>query len=366
MKHLVKNQSAKTSIFALLIIIFVVLGCNRLTAFKANMFEGNNAEKAVSEVKAKIGKPFKITEVMIEKNELRIQAQDPNNPKNLDEYKYVSGFIVEPNPVKLNAMNDKLDQSAFPIDEINFAAVPQIVADALKQTAVEGGTVRRMTFQRGFAIVGNSAGSLGNARWNIEVVGTRENASAAANPQGKVVGVNLSQTSRGADYRVTTREELEKVQTALKEVLGANAKIYKILIYDKYFMAEIPNAENPKATDTYKFDVNGLTKGGLVPGVISGTHNELFSIADIDLTKVPEYIEKTRNRTALPDGTIGSISIQRTTISVMDKSFYTTLDVSLQSGVKRGMVVYDLANGEEVRVYKNGEIISRREVKSKE
>jgi hypothetical protein len=351
-------RPSKNLIFALLPLIFISLACSRLAAFKANLFEGDNAEKAVAEIKSKIGKPCKVTEIVIEKDTLTIQAQDPNKPQNLDEYKYVAGFVSGPTPVKLNALNDDLEKSSFPMDEINFAAVPQMIADALKQTAIEGGVVSKLTFQRGFAIVDNNAGSLGSARWNIEITGTRESASATANPSGKVIGVNLSQTSRGANYKVTTKEELEKAQNALREAFGADGKVYKIVVYDKYLFTTMINPKNPKVTDDYKFDLNGLTKGGLVRGSVMGSMQESFPLGDVDLTKVIDYLEKARARTGLSNGTVTSISIQRETKSVMNKEFYNTIDVSLQSGVNTGMVIYDLANGEEVRVYKDGEVVS--------
>lgn len=355
-----KIKSSKTLIFALLPMLFVGLACSRLTALKANMFEGNNTEKAVAEIKNKIGKPFNITEIVIEKSELRVHAQDPNNPKNLDEYKYVGGFVSGPNPVKLNAMNDKLEQSSFPLDEINFAAVPQIIADALKQTAVEGGQVKKMTFQRGFAIVGNSAGGLGTARWNIEVVGTRENASAAANPDGKVVGVNLSQTSRGADYRATTKEELQKAQDAIKKAFGADSKIYEFSIYEKFLMFSVPTAKNPKIMDGYKFDINGLAKDG-IPDLgrtpMTMTFRELFAVGDLNLPDIADYIEKTKKRLELPNGTVSFISVQREQKGVYNKEFRTIIKVSLQSGTDEGSVSYNNQGGAEATVSKNGEYI---------
>ena len=353
-------RPSKNLIIALLPLIFIALGCSRLAALKANLFEGDNAEKAVAEIKSKIGKPFRVTEIVIEKDELKISAQDPNKPQNVDEYRYAGGFVTGPNPVKLNAIFDNVEKSSFPIDEINFAAVPQMIADALKETAIEGGEVEKLTFQRGFALTENDAGALGNARWSIEIVGTRENASATANPQGKIIGVNLSQTSRAKNYKATNREELEKAQKALRETFGAGGKVVKIVIYESYVFPTLLHPQNPNVTEDYKYDLNGLTKGGFVSTTFTGKKEELFSLDDVDLTKVPEFIERTKTRTGLSDGKVTSISIQRETVSVMDKTYFMEIDVSLQSGVNKGMVVYNFATGEEVRVYKDGRIVSEK------
>lgn len=353
-------RPSKNLIFALLPLIFVTLACSRLAALKASLFEDDNAEKAVAEIKNKIGKPFKVTEIIIEKDTLTVRAQDPDKPQNLDEYKYVAGFVSGPTAVKLNALNDNLEKSSFPIDEINFAAVPQMIADALKQTAVEGGEVEKLTFQRGFAIVDNDAGSLGAARWNIEIVGTRENASATGSPNGKIIGVNLSQTSRAKNYNATTREELEKAQNALRETFGADGKVVKIVIYESYVFPTLLNPKNPNVTEDYKYDLNGLTKGGFVSSTFTGKKEEIFALGDVDLTRVPEFIEKTKTRTGLSDGKIASISISRETVSVMDDTYYMEIDVSLQKGVDKGMVVYNFSTGEEIRVYKDGRIVSEK------
>jgi hypothetical protein len=262
--------------------------------------------------------------------------------------------------VKLNALNDNLEKSSFPIDEINFAAVPQMIADALKQTGIEGGKVDKLTFQRGFAIDGNDAGALGNARWHIEITGTRENASAAANPQGKIIGVDLSRTSRGANYHVTTKEELQKAQDAMKEFLSADSKIYEIVVYEKYLMFSTPSAKNPKMMDGYKFDLNGLTKGGLsgLGGTpVTMTFRELFSISDVNLTDIADYIEKTKKRLELPNAAVSSISVRREQKGVYNKEFRIIINIGLKGGGDEGSVSYNNAGGAETTVRKNGKFI---------
>ena len=342
----------------LILLVGVGLGCKMLGRLgKTNFFEGGDAKVAAEAIKEKIGKSFNVTEVFIDGDEFRVHAQDPYNPKNLDEYKYVGGFVTGPNPVKLNAMNENLEKSSFPFDEINFAAIPDFAREAIEQSGIEGAQIYRMTFQRGFAITETDAGSLGNARWLIEIKGTREDVSAAASPDGKLLGVDLSRTSKAADYKVTTPEELKKAQTALRNFLGENAKVSEIVIYEKYLMCKTANRENPSVEDSYQYGINGLTKQGLVKlPKIKTPFNEDLTLGDINLPDAANYIEKAKQRVEMPDASLTSFSIRRTTKSVMDKTFRTEWGVSLKKGVNEASVYYD-NDGKEIRVRKNGKEI---------
>lgn len=259
-----KNLSVNCSVMVLL--VFVGLGCklSGLLPGKGDFFKGDGAQKAAAAVKEKIGKPFNVSEVFIDDDEFRVHAQDPNNPKNLDEYKYVAGFVTGPNPVKLNGMNENLEKSSFPFDEINFAALPEFARQAIEQAGIEGGEIYRVTFQRGFVITDNAVGSLGSARWHIEIKGTREDVSAAADPKGKLLGVDLSRTSRAKDYKVITRDELQKTQDALKNALGADTKVLEIIIYETSLSWSIPNRQNPNVQDSYQYGINSLTNKELI------------------------------------------------------------------------------------------------------
>ncbi|MEO6589485.1 MAG: hypothetical protein ABIP06_09290 [Pyrinomonadaceae bacterium] len=347
-----------TNCSVLLILICVGVGCKTLGRLgKTDYFAGDSAKVAADAINEKIGKSFNVTEVFIDGGEFRVQAQDPDNPKNLDEYKYVAGFVTGPNPVKLNGMNENLEKSSFPFDKINFAAIPEFAREAIEKSGIEGAKIYRMTFQRGFAITDGSAGSLGNARWHIEIKGTREDVTAAANPDGKLLGVDLSRTSKAADYKVITTEELQKAQDALKNFLGENARVSDIVIYEKYLMCKTANRENPSVEDTYQYGINGLTKQGLVQMPKINTQlNEDFTLGDINLTDAAKYIEKAKRRVEMPDATISSMSVRRTVKSVMDRVFYTEWSVNLKKGVNEGSVYYD-NDGKEIRVRKNGKII---------
>ena len=346
--HLTRKIS---TLFCLLILILFALGCNlmSLVNLKPDYFETDAAKTAAQAMKKKIGKPFKVTEITITDTEFTIHAQDPNNARNLDEYKYIAGFVVGPNPVRTNGLNENVEKSSFPFDEINFEAVPNFIREAVSRAGLEGGRVRKLTFQRGFAITDEGkAGSLGNPRWLIEIEGTRESATASADPKGNVLGVDLSRTSKAADYSVFKNGELNKAHDALKKFLGENAKVQEILIYDKYVFIKTPNPQNPKKLDEYKFDINGLTKSGLGGLTTASPLHESFSFSDVYLPDAASLAQKATERLGLQGGTISHISLRRDMDDVIKKTYKTKWLVHVKRGVDDGWVNYDL-QGNEIR-----------------
>ena len=353
-------KSNSSGVIALGLILFIVLGCSSLRNMvpkKGQYFEGDAAAKAAAAIKDEIGKPFKVLEIFIDEDEFRVQAQDPGNPRNVDEYKYVAGFVSGPTPVQLSGIYDA-DKSSFPFDDIDFTAIPKFCEDALKRADIEGGKIYRLTFQRAFAMTENDAGALGAPRWHIEINGARENVTAAADPKGKLLGVDLSRTSKAADYKLLDEAELQRAQDLVKNTMGANAQLIEMVFYDKFFMFKVPNAENPKVSDDYKYDINGISRSGLVkmPAIrMPGSEN--FAIDSVDFANAARFFEKAKQRVGMPNASLGSLSVRRNSSMFDKKGFRTTWHVSLKSGVNEGSVDYD-NDGTEIRVRKNGETIS--------
>jgi hypothetical protein len=355
-------KSNGPGMLSLIILIFVALGCSGIKNMlpkKGQYFEGDGAQKAAQAIKDKIGKPFKVVEIFIDEDEFRVQAQDPSQPRNVDEYKYVAGFVTGPTPVQLNGLVKDADKSSFPFDDIDFASVPKFCKEAIDRAGIEGGKIYRLTFQRGFAITDDGkAGSLGAPRWQIEINGSRENVTAAADPKGKLLGVDLSRTSKAADYQLLTEDELQKAQEIVKNNIGDNTEIIEMVFYDKFFMFKVPNAENPKVSDDYKYDINGITRAGLVKSsVMRSQGSENYSINDVDFANAALFFEKAKERVGMPNASLGSLSVRRQSSVFDKKGFRTKWYVSLKSGVNEASVEYD-NDGNEISVRKNGDVIS--------
>ena len=351
-----KNQL--TLSITIFLMIVVGLGCRRLgRGEKTNYLEGKNAQNAAEKVKEKLGKPFKVYEVVIEENEIRLQAQDPSNPQNLDEYKVVGDFVLGPNPIKLNAMQRDLEKSTFPFDEINFAAVGDFTREALQKAQIEGAIVKRITFQRAFAITEKSVGSLGNARWLIEIEGTRESVKAVASPDGKLLGVDRSRTNQAANYKVITPEELQKAQDALKTRLGEAGKLGEVVIYEDYLTCSVENEENPNLADGYRFGINGLTESRLKKS--PRTQFQIFgnfSLNDFNFLNAGNYIAQANQRIEMPGAVFNRMTIQRKRESHRSNDFYMVWTVYFSQGVNEATVLLNNA-GKITRISKNGKTI---------
>lgn len=345
------------SILVIILTILIGLGCRMMGIEKVNYLEGKNAQSAAEKVKDKIGKPFKVYQVLIEEKEFRLQAQDPNNPQNLDEYKVSNGFVSGPNPVKLNAMQKDLDKTTFPFDEINFAAIPEFTREAVEKAKIEGAKVNRLEFQRAFALKETGMGSLGNGRWIIQIEGTRESASAVASPDGKLAGVDLSRTTRAASYKVTTPEELKKAGDALKANLGESVTLGEIVIYPDYLSCNVEDSKNPNVSDGYQFGINGLTKSRVER--IPRTHLRNFadfSLSEVNLLNATDYIAQAKQRIEMPDAVFTSMLVRRKKDSSERDQFHIIWTANFKQDRNEATVIFN-NDGKIIQISKNGQTI---------
>ena len=321
----------------LLILLSMTFGCRLLMKqSKTNFFEKNAAEKAANAVKSKVGFSFKVQEVEITENTFTMKIETPGNPQNVDEYTYLGYFVPEPKPVQLNGNTRTLDK--LPFEEIDFTVVPQIVKNALEKTRVEGGKVTKLDF---YAYKGYKFG------WNVTIQGTRESASAGADINGNIVSIDLSQTSRAAEYKIINEPELNSATAAIKSRFGEDARFAEVKIDEKWVSLKAANKENANMLDTFAFGISGLKKTPLppLPASISG---EPFAFSSIDLKNAISLLQRTKDKLKLPDGQVSAITIKNETDYSLNKIRQNTFEkirlvwtVSIKKGLNSGFVKYD-------------------------
>jgi hypothetical protein len=137
------------SLFALAavaILIIVIVGCklSSLPGAKMNMFEGSNAQDGAAKIKSKIGvSDIKVSRMDIREDHVQIVVQDPNKPKNFDQYTYEKGSVKGPEPVPAMSFGNQeltADKSRlFNLSEVNLGLVPEVCKKAADKAQIEDG-----------------------------------------------------------------------------------------------------------------------------------------------------------------------------------------------------------------------------------
>jgi hypothetical protein len=280
---------------------------------KTDYLEANNAQVAMQAISGKIGKPFKIFKVEIEKDSFVAQIQELQKPQNLDQYQYSHGVVLGPTPVQLDSYYN-FAKYVFPYDEQDFSSIQTLVQDAGKAAQIENAKVSHLTLNRG--IGGNAANDLPNGeffqvRWYLKIHGSCANSSGVADERGKLITVDLSKTDAGKNYQILNAGELSKAQDAIKKSFGDEKKIYKIAIsIPKSLAVYVPNQKDSNQTDNYLFDIYGLNNKGTswLPRI---AFQEAFSINEIQLADADKLVQKAANVLNIHDQNVNSISIER-------------------------------------------------------
>jgi hypothetical protein len=323
------------------------------------MFEGTAMSDAAAAFKKKLGGSFKALDVQIKPDSVTLRAQDPNQPAHVDEYGY-SAFLKSvsgPRPVELSSLENNLDNTLFDFDSVNWAATESLANEAIKRTQIDGGKIEKITVERALAI-GNLVTKSGSLGWTIEVNNSREHATAYADPQGKITKLDLSHTSRAANFNLLTAEALREAVSQIDSNFGGHALVMDIGLRDKtlYFKAQDPTT---KEINQYSYDINGITRDVImdlgatdqdVRKIQRGHKIEevLFELDSIKLEQAPEFGQRAMQRVGLENAHIDSIHVKREE-QVRTKKLLTFWEIDCQAHRKWGTVFYDM-NGKELGV----------------
>lgn len=355
--QLTKTESKLVSLSALFLVVGALLACNLSKMLsKSNMFEGTAMQDAAAAFKKKIGGPIKALSLEIETDSATLRAQDPKNPQHVDEYKYVKGLVTGPNPVELNTMERKLDQTLFDLDEVNLAATPALAKAALERTKLEGGKVTKMEIERSLdlsAVLDRSSNDLiksGSVQWTVSVEGTREHASVVASTKGDIKGVDLSQTARAANVNYYEGDATSKAASQIKEAFGGRVKLLDLIIYDKYVWFKAQDPQKPGEFNQYKCDINGVSRNRAVdlrmilgPSGWNLTPEDfLFDLDEVNFVKTSDLAKATLDKLQIDGGHVTLMKVSRGSWGTIRDNKEIKWEVSVTGArQKSGYVVYD-------------------------
>ena len=341
----------------------LLAACSRKPA--PTLFESNVATAAVQQITAKLRRPVRVLEIEITPYSLSMQVQDPAAPTHVDEYRYSQVNLVffhhtsvsGPRAVQPQLINPKLAENLFNLEEVNLAAVPAAVQEAIKQTALEGGgTVERIEIKRTIGIL--PVPYNGDVEWAISVRSPRETASAYADAQGHVDRLDLSGTERAKTLDLTEGGALlDQVLGRIRKTFGGNKPVFlKLDISPNRIWFLVRATEPPYKVKKQICDLNGLhddvfgnLQDEMQPGMTQlidkmqhkgpVTESQCFSLDEIDWSKLPEM------RTAAIQQMGGAVTI--TEVNLRRRVGYASpLSVEwefiTQRRFEQGFVQYDI------------------------
>ena len=355
-----KQSCVKTRITVLLaagILFPASLACNFSPKLltEETMFQGTVMKEAAAAFQERLGGRVKALSLEVEKGSATLRAQDPNNLKNVYEYSYAKGLILGPSPVKLNVLERNLDAALFDLDDINLAATESLARRAVEQTRLDGGRVTRMVIERGLKVA-SDVSKTGAVRWVVTVERGRENAAAYADMKGNIVGLDLSQTARAAQFSLYSADALLEAVPKIKEAFGVDVKLYELIIYEKYLLFKVLDPKNRREVNQYKYDVNGVTSDALHSNILPllpqpqnprlKLEDLLFNLSDVGLESAPNLGKKALERLSFSQGQVSFFKVSRQPRSFRQAFLVTRWEVFCKDGSRSATIVYDLSGKE--------------------
>ncbi len=369
--------------------LFSLTACSRQDSSESalstpTLFERNAAQDAAQTLAKKIGgsRGVRALNIDITPDTLTIQAQDPAAPTHVDEYRFtqvrlssrnprtgrsaparglLSLFSWEwtsgPKPVQVNLINPKLEENLFDLADIDFATVANTVREAEKRVALEeGGAVERIRIQRHLYLLPSPRSA--EVEWDISVRSPRETATAYADAKGRITRLNLDGTVRAKT--VDMREggpPLDDAIARIRDYFGKDARVIKNFHFaTTYVWFDAPDPKNPRNSEQYSCNINGLFKSGLgstptIPRLGdepagSGDAN-LFSVDEVDWSRLPALKKAALETLAIPGGSVSSINLARPPARgvVAAKPVQWEIAVKGGNGGEEGTVYFDASNG---------------------
>jgi hypothetical protein len=134
--------------------------------------------------KEKLRGPVRIRKLTVLSDIVIAEIQDPKKKSNVDRYQLRDGVVADGEPVRLHeSPAAKLDEALVDIDSVDFAALPGIVADAVRRLSIEEGRVSLASLKRGLPFTRE-------VRWRIDVEGPRRSGSVQYDTAGGVKEVS--------------------------------------------------------------------------------------------------------------------------------------------------------------------------------
>lgn len=312
-----KNQT----LLALGLMLCALVACRTLRdiAKGPKLLEGSNMEKAVIAFKERIGtSPVSALKLVVTNEWAVLHVRNPQQADKVDKYEYVNGICSGPKPAALDGTEEvgNRDKYSFPLDEVNFAAMPDVVKGALARTELREGKVEKITIRKGFLYRLQDSDKTPAVNWDVEIRGYNESAEVFANAHGDIVFVDLSHTLRAEKQNYLDPKALQDAVNDIKRTFNGRVYFASFVVDRKSIVFLAATSLTSDELTHYIYNLNGMTRdefglhGDETPADRE-PHEFLFRIDEIDLSKTSQVVSTAISKAGGEDPVLGSMSFQR-------------------------------------------------------
>jgi hypothetical protein len=309
-----------------------------------SFFDEGRAQTALDKIFGKANHPTKIFDLEIRPLELTIEVQDPASPRHINSWvdqinttpvvRWINPeSLLGPRAVEPTLLNPDLDANLFEFKPADAAVVAKMVAAAIAKADLDDpGQVTRIELKRQLHLVPTPTS--GEPQWNIEISSGREHAEVYADLAGNITHANLGGTRRAQAINYKNGgKDLDDVVAAVADVVGKEATIKSLIVYEHYLTIEARNLDHPERDAGFSAGLNGVYRNLVgdpmtsiaLPGEAPPGR---FAITDVDWSLLPKLEQSARDRLQLPGGKVGLVKLTKPGSGVGDPAIEWEINIA--------------------------------------
>lgn len=275
------------------------------------------AARQVAELRTRLGHPPQAVALSLDTGETRVEVPDPNLPEATNLWsvwhlrllrRYDWFGVSGPDAVRSQTL-PSVRRRVFELDRVDFGLVPAIARAAIERAALqESANVTRMVLSNESRASPTGTGPL---RWTVAVESPHEKAEIYADPDGSLIGADLSQTLRARTLDLFQGGQPLHDLVAPIMARFDNTQIDSASVGATAVSVALDSHDVAQEDPLYVSDINGLSRSGLGVNHAFGSPYLPFLPRDVDWDALPRLAKRARELVEPSGAELWSVVIQK-------------------------------------------------------
>lgn len=303
--------------------------------------------RALAALSAKIGRMPLVSRIEIAEDRITVWTQSRVAAHYTDSWTisrmkflvFDRDSIDGPKPTDGDGIVAKREGSFFDLTDVGLGQLDATIAAAIALARMEQRpALTSLVIARQVGILPEP--HYGEVRWTIGLATPRETATVYADAGGRVIGADLSGTTRQQRLDLIADNDwpMAEAQVDIAAVLGGRP-LKELRVYDTYVYFTAAHPTKTDTTSDYSWNLGGVRQGIEIPAFDFGDSLP-FSVTEFDLGKLPQVKAAALAAFESPGATITYIEAEKPTDRASAPQLVWSVDIKQADGEK-GHVLLD-------------------------